>query len=410
MRTFKTAIAAALLAPALALANGYDVPNVNPRDLALIGSGVAAQGDAAATFANAGALSRLPGWNLSLAGSILMLSTTWDDTTGGTLTPGTASLKKKPVPPVSLFASYGFDLAGHGAGVGVGLNVPAGGNVFWDDQWAGRGRIITVDRKIYGGYLSFGYEVVRQLRLGASAVYYYGTEYLKQGVQPFPDAFGELATKGGALSYGFSAESKPFDEVPLTLGADFKNLGRMTLKGDGHFQTPGALGPSVQDVGVTHVLTYPSALQVGAAYRVAQPLLLTTTFSYNWYEVYQEDLFQPDKAPPGPIIVERNYGNGQTYRFGAEYDLNPRWQLRAGFERDVSGFKKNTYSPTLPDTSCWAGAAGAGYKFTPDLAVNAAFFYAKFDSVTTEAPAFPGKFETNAWILSAGITWRKAAD
>jgi long-chain fatty acid transport protein len=410
MRMTKNAIAAALLAPALALANGYDVPNVNPRDLAMVGSGVAAQSDAAAAFANAGALSRLPGWNLSLAGSILMLNTTWNDPTGGTLTPGSASLKKKPAPPVSLFASYGFDLAGHGAGVGVGLNVPAGGNVFWDDQWAGRGRIITVDRKIYGSYLSFGYEVVKQLRLGASAVYYYGTEYLKQGVQPFPDAFGELATKGGALSFGFSAEAKPFDDVPLTLGADFKNLGKMTLKGDGHFQVPGALATQVQDVGVTHVLTYPSALQLGAAYRVAPPLLLTAAFSYNWYEVYQDDVFAPDKNPPSDIVVPRSYGNGQTYRLGAEYDLNPLWQLRAGVLRDISGLKKSTYSPTLPDGNVWVGAFGAGYRFTPDLALGATFYYAKFDTITSEAPAFPGKYDTNVWIVSAGITWRRDAN
>jgi ABC-type transport system substrate-binding protein len=65
-----------------------------------------------------------------------------------------------------------------------------------------RGRIITVDRKIYGFYLTGGLELIDGLRIGGGAVYYYGAEYLKQGIQPFPDAYGELSTKGGAFSYG----------------------------------------------------------------------------------------------------------------------------------------------------------------------------------------------------------------
>ena len=60
MRTKIIAIAAALL-PALAVANGYDVPSVTPRDLALVGSGTAAQNDAGATFANPAALSKVRG-------------------------------------------------------------------------------------------------------------------------------------------------------------------------------------------------------------------------------------------------------------------------------------------------------------------------------------------------------------
>ncbi len=67
MNSIKHLLAAVLLVPALALANGYDVPNVNPRDLALVSSGLAAQVDAGAAYANPAAMARLgPGLNLSL--------------------------------------------------------------------------------------------------------------------------------------------------------------------------------------------------------------------------------------------------------------------------------------------------------------------------------------------------------
>ena len=410
-------LALALLVPAVALANGYDVPNVNPRDLAMVSSGLAAPADAGAAYSNPAAMARLgPGLSLSLAGSVLILNTSWSDTTG-TLSPPTASTKFKPVPPVSLFGMYGFKVAGYDAAVGAGLNVIAGGNVFWPDDWAGRGRIITVDRKIYAGYLSGAFAPSQYVRVGVQAVYYYGTEYLKQGIQPFPDAYGELSTKGGALAPAFSVDVTPSDR--LSFAADFKYLGKMNLKGDGHFVVPAGIAAAscvpgstspwcVQDQGVTHELTYPSVLNVGAAYHATKALLVSATFTYNWYEVYKEDVFVGSKG--ANIPVPRDYGNGQTYRLGAEYDASDRLQLRAGVERDVSGLKTSTYSPTLPDASSWCGAVGAGFNLSPGMQLSATVFHAWFDRVTaTGTEAFPGTYKTDVWIGSVGLSWRPGA-
>jgi long-chain fatty acid transport protein len=404
MRTHKLPLLAALLLPAVSLANGYDVPNVGARDLSMAGSAVAAQNDAGATYAMPAGLARLPGFNMSLNASMLVLSTEWTAPAGSTLAPSPDSTNFSPVPPVGMYASYGFKLGGNQAGVGFGFNTPGGGAVNWDEQWAGRGRIIIVDRKIYGAYLSGGYELMPQLRLGASAVYYYGTEYLKQGIQPYPDAYGELSTKGGALSWGLSAEFTPVPAV--TLAADYKYKGTMKLEGDGHFQVPPSLASSVQDQGVKHELTYPSVLNLAAAWQVSRPVLVTAGFTYNWYEVYKADTFVGDK---GMVInVPRDYGNGQTYRLGVEYAANDQLNLRAGLLRDLSGFNTDTYSPTLPDGNSWAGSVGAGYAFNPNITLNGAFFYAVFDKVTaTGTEAFPGSYQTNAWIASVGLTYRR---
>ena len=77
MNASKTLVAVALLAPAVALANGYSLPNVNARDLGAAGALVAAQRDAAATWQNPAALSKLDGLDLSFSASLLVNSTTW---------------------------------------------------------------------------------------------------------------------------------------------------------------------------------------------------------------------------------------------------------------------------------------------------------------------------------------------
>src|SRR4051794_35688510 len=143
MNAFRTLVAVALLAPAAALANGYSLPNVNARDLGAAGALVAAQRDAAATWQNPAALSKLEGLDLSLSMSLLVNTTTWRNA-GRSQTTDFA-----PAPPPSIWAAYGTRIADHAVGFGGGMTIHAGGNMKWDPGWDGRFRIVTVDRKVY---------------------------------------------------------------------------------------------------------------------------------------------------------------------------------------------------------------------------------------------------------------------
>lgn len=406
MRTIKLALASTLLLPAVALANGYDVPNTSPRDLAMAASGVAAQQDAAAAYANPAALSRVEGLSVNAALGALSLGTKW--TGGGAEAGRSASTKFHLVPPISVFVAYGFPLAGRNAGVGFGVNVPGGGSVNYADDWTGRGRIITVDRKIFGFYLTGGYEPLPGLRVGTGLIYYRGAEYLKQGIQPFDDAYGELSTRGGAFSFDLSAEYT-LPSLPLTVAVDYKHRATLRLEGDGRFVVPEGLLPGGEappvDQGVTHNLTYPSVLNAGVAYRIREPWLVTFGYTWTGYSVYSADVFRGDRGTT--IAVQRNYKDGQTFRLGTEYSLRPNLQLRAGILRDLSGLDTDVYSASLPDSSSWAGGLGASWGFKRDLAVQAAIFYAWLDKVkVTGDTELPGSYSTRVWIASAGVVWR----
>jgi long-chain fatty acid transport protein len=405
----------AVTLPLAARANGYDVPNVNPRALAMVSSGVAAAVDADAAFTLPAALARLDGLSLSVGGSLLDLETTWNATTPQLQSVSPVDTKTKLAPPFSAFASYSGRYAERGFGFGVGANVPAGGNVFWPDEWAGRSRIITVDRRVYALYGSAGVEIVKQLRLGGGLVYYRTTEFLEQGLDPTTGK-AQLSTAGGKLSYDISAELTPIDGLPLNIAIDYKHQAIQNLTGTAHFDVPPTLAPLLQDQNVTHVLPYPSVLNVAVAYRVVPPLTLAFDYTFNRYRIYTEDRFVGDKALPGPIVVPRDYSNGYTLRFGAEYAATPRLALRAGIERDITGMPKQevngdltspTYSPTLPDSNSWAGALGAGWSFAKNFSVSAAVFYAKMDEVsaTPGSSAFQGRYDTHVFIYSLGLAY-----
>jgi long-chain fatty acid transport protein len=399
------ALLVASLLPAVALANGYSVPNVNPKDLGVAGSATAAQGDAAATYANPAALSKLePGLHLSMGASLLDLASTWTAPGGGT----SVDTEFNPVPPPALYAAWAGKALGRGWAVGAGLNIPAGGAVKWHEGWEGDTHIVTVDRKVYAGYLTAGFEVLPWLRLGGGAVYYHTTEKLSQSIDYLgSEGMAEIATAGGALSYDLSAElALPIPRLPVTVAVDYKHKAHQTLEGEAHFaDVPAALEPNLPDQDATHALVFPNTLNVGVAIRPTERLLVTAGYTYDRYRVYAEDRFTGDLGTE--VVVDRQYDDGQTFRLGAEYQATKRLQVRAGILRDLSGLREDTFSPSLPDGNTWAGSVGASFALRPNLGVHGALFVAPFDEVTTDPAAdnFQGSYETRATIFALGFTW-----
>jgi long-chain fatty acid transport protein len=390
-----------LLAPGLALANGYSVPNVNPRDLALSASAIAAQRDAAAVYAEPAALARLEeGLHIAAVAGALDITTKWSAPQG----PADATTKFRLAPPGGAFAAYATKIHDTRVALGAGFTIPFGGNVFWDDGWAGRFSVTTVDRKVYGMYLNGAFEAGPRLRLGGGLVYYRTTEYVRQGLDfATTEGYAEVSASGGAPAFEVSAEFQPADTVRVAF--DYKHQAVQHLKGDAAFHgVPDAIRPSLPDQSVEHTLTIPSLFELGASWQAREDVLVTAAWTFLRYSIYREDRFVGSAGTT--VVVPRNYDNGYTIRAGAEYRLTPAVELRVGAERDVSGGHSATFSPSLPDASSWAGSVGAGWHLRPNLTVDAAFFLSRFDRVTASGAAFPGKYDIYAWIASAGFTWR----
>ena len=397
-------VTALLLAPAAAFAGGYAVPNTNARDLSMAGSVVAGQEDATAAYVNPAALAGMEGLSVVANGTMIDFRSTWSSFDGNS---GTES-NLKPAYPPSIFASYGGKVNGMGWGVGAGFNIPFGGNVYWPGNWPGRFSIITVNRRAYGMYLTGGFQPVPQIKVGGGLIYYRTTEELAQAFNFLGQEGGAaLGTSGDKLSFDLSAEITPIIGVPLTIGVDYKHKADQTLTGHAHFDNaPAALGPNTLDQSVTHDLTLPNLLNVGIAYRVLPNLLLTGAWTFDRFIVYKQDLFVGSLGTT--VQVNRDYKNGHTFRLGAEMeDLIPKLTLRAGVLRDITPTRPEALSPTIPDSDVTAVALGLGYNVSPGLAVNATYFHAFYDKVSTVgAEVFPGNFETRANIVTIGISYR----
>jgi long-chain fatty acid transport protein len=409
MRKLILAIAAAL--PSAALAGGYIVPNTNARDLAMAQSAMAAQDTAAAASANPSALAKLEGLNVSVGASLIDFRSTWTDT--GRVADGqSVSMIPKGSFPPAVYVAYGYKLPNKMRfGVGAGLNVPGGGYNFWPGNWPGRYEIVTVDRKVFGMYLTAGVQINPQVRVGGGLIYYRSSEYLVQNFNFLGyDGQAQLGTAGGAVSFDLSGEVQPLKEIPPTIAVDYKHQGVQSLTGHAHFEgAPDALRAyGLLDQAVTHVLTYPNRLEMGAAYQVIAPLLVTFQWTWERMHVYKNDVFTGSLGTT--VAVDRDYKNGQTFRLGAEFQALPKLKVRAGGLRDLSPSRPTTLSPTLPDSNVWAVAVGVGYEAVPGLEINAGYFHAFYDVVQAEGQeVFPGSYDTRANIYSLALVWKMDA-
>jgi long-chain fatty acid transport protein len=416
MRKILLLVASIVLAPALAWADGYTVPNYSPRDLSMVGSTVAAQEGAGGTYYNPSSLARTEGLNLTLAASLIDIRSTWHDPAG---VQQPVEMIAKAVFPPALFASFGMKLDNPftgkkdmGVAAGVGFNVPYGGNVFWPDTWPGRFDILTVERRIYATYFSVAVQPLPFLRLGSGFIWYRGTEKLSQaataGALPQYETTAELATAGNAYSFDLSAEVDPLPG--LRFGIDYKHQAPMTLTGNAHFVNPAPqlAGQGLVDQAVTHQLTMPNLLMIGAAYQVLPVLLLTAQFSWERYIVYDKDAFI---GPLFGIVVPRNYHNSQTYKLGAEYSGVENLRLRAGVAYNVCPTPPEWMSPTIPDGNVWGVGVGASYnisKWVSGMELYAAYYHDFFNDVSTvhnPQNVLAGNYSTFANIASIGLTW-----
>jgi len=396
----------ALLLPAAAFAGGYAVPNTNARDLALAGSAGAAQKDATAAYVNPAALAGLEGLSVVVNGTLIDFRSTWNDPSGNSVS---SQSNLKPALPPSVFASYSGKLEnGMGWGAGFGFNIPFGGNVYWKGDWPGRFEIITVDRRSYGFYFTGGFQPLKQIKVGGGLIYYHTTEELVQGFNFLSNEGGAaIGTSGGKVSFDVSTEITPFEEIPLTIGIDYKHKADQVLTGHAHFDgAPPALGPNTLDQSASHALSLPNLLNVAVAYRVIPNLLVTGAFTWDRFIVYKQDAFLGDLGTN--VIVPRNYKNGHTYRLGAEYeDLVPKMTLRAGFLRDIAPTRPEFLNASIPDADVTAVSIGLGYEIYPGLALNATYFHAFYDDITTVGnEVFAGRYETRANIVTVGLTFR----
>ena len=415
-----------------------------------MGNAFSAQADdPSALYFNPAGISCLPGAQVSLGALAIMVPQT--RFTGSTPLSGNPPLgvgdstvsetaKRDLFISPTLYASYSFDHCPISVGLGINSMYPLAKS--WDDSSVFRNQVQNVSIKPINFQPTVAYRF-DDLKLSVAAgldVTYAIVSLQKSIYSPVADPtnpappFGafELGSLGldgtaTALGYNFGLRFKPLDQV--ILGVAYRSRVTLDIKGDANLlaTTPtglGAIGLSDAAIspfsraratsGASTSITLPDTLDLAAAWLPNRKLTLEADVTRTGWSSFDRLLINFDSPQFAALNNQpdpRNWQDVWSCKFGGQYALNDRLDLRAGYSFDPTPVPDATVDPLLPDADRHSFAIGAGIH-NNFASLDLAYMWVHFvdRAVHNQDPASlrgeNGTFKSDAYLLAANVTMK----
>ncbi len=395
-----TAATALLLPSTAAHAAGFYL-----QETSVVGTGMAYAGsttsinNAQTVYSNPAGIADLGGTQVSAGVQALIPYATIDNTTGAAGNSGGNPYNLvSPLP--NLYATHALN---KNLTLGLGVTTPFGLSEEYKAGWFGQANSTKTDLKVVDVTPVFGYKINPQLSVGGGLDIEYVTarlEHMAAGVAP-------AALKGEDTSVGFNLGVKYAIDKATTVGATYRSA--VTHKLDGSIILGAPLGPLAHNG--TAKLKLPDIESIGLEHKLdAKTRLMASITRYGWDRFKSIDAIDTDGGALSSSIDE-NYHHTVSFAIGGEYDLNPQWTVRAGYQYDPTPTRAATRDTLVPDGNRNYFAVGATHKLTKESSIDlaAAYINMSHEEVNGSAAPLPttvqGKSTGRVGILSAAYNY-----
>lgn len=422
----------------MSFANGLNLNALGPRAVAMGGAFVGLADDYSAVFWNPAGLANIDKKYIAFYGFDVIPSMTYKLET--------------PIPGVqadakSVSKHYLGGLVGYFQPVsdnlvlGLAAYSPSGLGIEWDGadlagisggntniDWMSKFFVITIAPTL-------SYKVNEMFQLGFALNINYGSFHMDRwaGATPIPVPpyvldFGQQSLKLSGWGFGATLGLlvKPSDM--FSFGLTVRTPYKIGFSGDLGIQNLDKLGPMVGTTvsstsKVETDLTMPLWLAGGIAFKPTEKFTLTFDVHYTQWSKIDEVALTVDDQTWGLLLDEEDtklafhWKDATQIRFGAEYQISPKFALRGGYYIDPDPSIDQTRNILLPLTDFNSITAGFGYN------VNGIIIDFGFEYITgkeQEVPvaswlldpdyseAMPGKFHMKTILaldISIGYKW-----
>jgi long-chain fatty acid transport protein len=406
MRRYALVIACLVVGlPALGMTQGFGIYELNTCMMGRAGVGVAQPcPDGSAIYFNPAGLASLKGTHISAGATLIHPMGGFTDDIFGQKTDMVSQTFAVP----NAYVTHTF---GNGLAAGVGFYVPYGLGTEWPTTFTGRYSGYKTRLNSYYIQPTLAYQVHDRLQLGIGVAYIHSTAELHQradlstvtaavtpggpitfaqlGIPAYTDfADATLNASGNGVAFHFGAILKVTDR--LSLGARFLTKKTITHDGSATFRqvatnlvlpngnpitgviTPVDLVVASQfarggpldstGIGASLPLTLPDQWAIGATYKVRANWTVSADFQqvvWGWFNALNGTFANP-LTPP--FVRYEGFKDTYAYRFGTEYQYNPKYTFRAGYLYHTSAAPDITVTPLLPE--------GVRNEFTLGLGAN----------------------------------------
>jgi len=317
--------------------------------------------------------------------------------------------------PFYLYLTY---QAEDNVSIGLAVYTPFGSSAVWN-KWAGSQIVRDISMQVIYIQPSIAYKFSDMFSASASFIMAYGNISYSKDINRYltgdngEKTYADLSSGWvGAAGYAFALAFKPSDKV--SMGLNYRSKILLNAKeGVANFENvPSILSDQLTTTAFSAQLPMPAELGVGISVKPTDKLLLAFDYNYTYWSVYKQLKISFANGLPDNVS-DKDWKNSNTFRLGAEYKLNDKMAVRAGYYFDQSPIPATRFSPETPSIDSDNFTIGFGYQMDK-LSLDISLLYHKsqertdYTWVNGEGAAyrFGGTYIANAIIPGFGLTYK----
>ena len=315
--------------------------------------------------------------------------------------------------------------------VGLGVNVPFGQHIDYEDSWVGRYHATETSLKTININPSIATMVNDNLSLGFGVSAQYVDVVLAQNVNQLAlnSADGSAKVTGQSWAYGYNLGAMIRASDELNIGVSYRSKvthdvdGKVRYSGVNNSADLSALNPMLppgttlanilNNADASATVNLPASASLAFDYNISDKTRLLASTTWTGWSSYDELVVEFDNLAPDSES-NQNFEDSMRYALGVSHQYNPKLQLRAGLALDMTPVPDaESRSPRTPDSDRTWLSVGLGYDVTDsshiDLAYSRIFADTPDMDYTTNSSLgdakLTGKYDTTIEIFSAQLVW-----
>lgn len=249
--------------------------------------------------------------------------------------------------------------------LGFSVGAPFGLGNEYNDGWFGRYDSTETELHTVDFQPSIAWKINDKLSVGGGLNIQFASANL-ESIRPIAGPAEGLSRLNGedtTVGYNFGLLYEPIDGT--TLGAHYRSrinhelTGRITIENTANLTASADLHlPDIFQIGINQRVNDKLSIQAGGTW-------------FGWANF--EDIAVVSALGTSRTI--QNYQNTWAFAVGAEYELNDKWQLRAGYQFDETPTVDEFRTTLTPDGDRNWFATGATYQYNEKISFDAAATY-----------------------------------
>lgn len=329
---------------------------------------------------------------------------------------------------------------------GFSVTTPYGSGINWGKDWAGAELVQDISLKAFYFQPTISYKITDKLSVGAGLMLAKGSVELSRAMASKESLTAFLTNSGlGGLApgvtgnypvsanlYGKSNIGVGFNvgimwdlHEKVTFGASYRSKVQMKVKeGDASFAFEGLSDPLLgalgtllpSELGFSAEMPMPANLSAGLTFRPTNRWTVSGDLQLVGWSKYQELVVNFTESVLGKEDIQstKSYRNAMAARIGAQYNINSKFDVRAGLYIDQTPVHGDHYNPETPGMNKLGTSVGMSYRPKSWISIDLSALYIKGlgrdgsisynDLLTGTEKQFKGHYTTKAFAPTIGVS------